>query len=85
VVTLIVVLFVTVTLVPRTLPKLTVAPAAKPVPEIVTLVPPPMLPVFGETDVTVGAEEGGGAVAVVKLQTGLVAVLFAIVLPTMRQ
>jgi len=85
VVTLIVVLFVTVTLVPRTLPKLTVAPAAKPVPVIVTLVPPLLVPVFGETDATVGAPEGGGGVAVVKLQAELLAVLLAIVLPTMRQ
>ena len=36
-------------------PKLTVAPARKPVPVIVTEVPPFAVPVFGEIDVTVGA------------------------------
>jgi hypothetical protein len=41
-------------------PKLTVAPALKPVPVMVTEVPPAVVPVFGETELTVGA--GVGAV-----------------------
>jgi hypothetical protein len=38
-------------------PKLTVAPDKKSVPVIVTLVPPPREPAFGETLVTVGAPQ----------------------------
>jgi hypothetical protein len=36
-------------------PKLTLAPVKKPVPVIVTFVPPPSAPAFGEIPVTVGA------------------------------
>ena len=39
-------------------PNVTVAPAAKFVPEIVTAVPPTLEPVFGEIPVTVGAGPG---------------------------
>jgi hypothetical protein len=38
----------------------TAAPARKLVPVIVTEVPPPVLPEFGDTDVTVGEGGGGG-------------------------
>ena len=61
----------------------TVAPDWKFVPVIVTDVPPVVLPLLGETDETVGA--GPGTPAVVKLQVAPFAVMFAIVLPTMRQ
>ncbi len=44
----------TVTLVAATLPKLTVAPEAKPVPVMVTDVPPAVEPLVGLTAVTVG-------------------------------
>jgi hypothetical protein len=44
----------TTTFVAALLPKITVAPAAKFVPVIVTAVPPAVVPVFGETLVTVG-------------------------------
>jgi hypothetical protein len=49
------VLLTTVTPVAAVPPKLTVAPAKKFVPAIVTVVPPPAGPVLGATDVTVGA------------------------------
>jgi hypothetical protein len=48
-------LLTTVTFVAADPPKLTVAPEAKFVPVIVTPVPPPADPEFGDTDVTVGA------------------------------
>src|SRR5277367_1942575 len=51
----IVVAFTTVTPVAAVLPKVTVAPAAKFVPVIVTDVPPEVDPLFGLTLVTVGA------------------------------
>ena len=54
VVAVIVVLLTTTTLVAAVLPNVTVAPAAKFVPVIVTLVPPTVEPVFGDTFVTVG-------------------------------
>jgi hypothetical protein len=54
VVAVIVVLLTTVTLVAATLPNVTVAPAAKFVPVIVTDVPPAVVPLFGETLLTVG-------------------------------
>src|SRR5580693_8388021 len=49
-----VVLFTNVTLVAGVPPKVTVAPEAKFVPMIVTAVPPAVVPVFGDTLVTVG-------------------------------
>jgi hypothetical protein len=48
------VLLATTTLVAAAAPNVTVAPAAKFVPVIVTAVPPPVDPVFGATLVTVG-------------------------------
>ena len=51
----IVVLFTTTTLVAAAVPKVTVAPAAKFVPVIVTAVPPEVEPLFGVTLLTVGA------------------------------
>jgi hypothetical protein len=45
----------TVTLVAATVPKFTVAPDKKPVPSMVTAVPPLVGPTSGETLVTVGA------------------------------
>ena len=47
--------FTTFTPVAAVPPKLTVAPVKKPVPEMVTAVPPAVPPVLGETPVTVGA------------------------------
>jgi hypothetical protein len=44
----------TVTLVAAALPNITAAPAAKFVPVIVTAVPPPAGPLFGDTLLTVG-------------------------------
>jgi hypothetical protein len=49
-----VVLFTTATLVAAVPPKVTVAPAAKFVPVIVTAVPPAVDPLFGDTLLTVG-------------------------------
>ena len=49
-----VVLFTTTTLVAAAPPNVTVAPAAKFVPAIVTAVPPDVDPLFGETLLTVG-------------------------------
>jgi len=49
-----VVLFVTTTLVAAVAPNVTVAPVAKFVPVMVTPVPPAVGPLFGETLVTVG-------------------------------
>jgi hypothetical protein len=49
------VLLVTTTLVAAVPPNVTVAPLRKPVPVMVTEVPPAELPEFGETLVTVGA------------------------------
>ena len=49
-----VVLFVTTTLVAAVPPNVTVAPAAKFVPVIVTAIPPAAGPLFGDTLVTVG-------------------------------
>jgi hypothetical protein len=54
----IVVLFTTLTFVAEALPNVTVAPAAKFVPVIVTAVPPPVDPVFGDTLLTVGTVFG---------------------------
>jgi hypothetical protein len=48
----------TTTLVAAVPPNVTVAPAAKFVPVIVTAVPPAVGPVFGDMLVTVGAEAG---------------------------
>ena len=50
-----VVLFVTPTPVAGVPPKLTVAPARKPVPVMVTGVPPAVVPDTGEIELTVGA------------------------------
>jgi hypothetical protein len=50
------VLLTTFTFVADAPPRLTVAPVRKPVPVIVTAVPPDVLPVFGTIDPTVGAE-----------------------------
>ena len=55
VVAIIDVLFTTVTPVAAVPPKLTVAPARKFVPVMVTAVPPPVLPELGEIALTVGA------------------------------
>ena len=49
------VLLTTVTPVAAVPPRLTVAPVRKPVPVIVTGVPPAVVPMLGEIDVTVGA------------------------------
>jgi len=54
VVAVIVVLFTTTTFVAAVLPNVTVAPAAKFVPVIVTGVPPATRPLFGDTLLTVG-------------------------------
>jgi hypothetical protein len=54
VVAVMVVLFTTVTFVAAILPNVTVAPATKFVPVIVTAVPPDVEPVFGDTLATVG-------------------------------
>jgi hypothetical protein len=54
VVAVMVVAFTTTTLVAAVPPKLTVAPAAKFVPVIVTEVPPDVDPLFGDTVLTVG-------------------------------
>ena len=54
VVAVILVLLTTVKLVAGALPKVTVAPAAKFVPVIVTAVPPEVEPLFGLTPLTVG-------------------------------
>jgi hypothetical protein len=51
----IVVLLTTATFVAAVAPNITVAPAAKFVPVIVTAVPPATGPLFGDTPVTVGA------------------------------
>ena len=58
VVAAIVVLFTTETPVAEVPPSFTVAPARKPVPLMVTAVPPLMVPGLGEIEVTVGAEFG---------------------------
>jgi hypothetical protein len=55
VVAVIVVLFTTTTFVAAAAPNVTVAPAAKFVPVIVTAVPPAVVPLFGETLLTEGA------------------------------
>jgi len=55
VVVVIEVLLTTTTLVAAVAPNVTVAPAAKLVPVIVTAVPPKVDPLFGDTLVTVGA------------------------------
>jgi hypothetical protein len=54
------VLLATFTLVAGVPPKLTAAPAAKPVPVMVTAVPPLVVPAFGETELIVSA---GGVTA----------------------
>jgi hypothetical protein len=54
VVAVIEVLFTTTMLVAAAAPNVTVAPAAKLVPVIVTAVPPDVAPVFGDTLLTVG-------------------------------
>jgi hypothetical protein len=61
------VLFTTVTPVAAVPPKLTVAPERKPVPAIVTAVPPLALPVLGVIEVTVGP----GAVPEVTIWTNV--------------
>ena len=55
VVAVIEVLLATVTFVAAVPPKLTVAPARKPVPVMVTAVPPAVEPLVGEIALTVGA------------------------------
>ena len=55
----IVVEFVTLTLVAAVPPKLTVSPELKPLPLMVTPVPPAVVPEVGVTPVTVGAAGGG--------------------------
>ena len=60
-VAVIVVLFTTLTLVAAVKPILTLAPETKPVPLIVTEVPPPVLPEFGVMPLTVGAGNGAAA------------------------
>src|SRR5581483_5829634 len=55
VVAVIVVLFATATFVAALPPNVTVAPLAKPVPVIVTDVPPAVVPELGEMPLTVGA------------------------------
>jgi hypothetical protein len=52
-------LLATFTLVAAAPPKLTVAPATKPLPEMVTAVPPPVVPELGETLLTLGEPDGG--------------------------
>ena len=59
VVAVIVVLFTTTTFVAAMPPNVTVAPAAKFVPVIVTAVPPAVGPLFGDTLVTVGGDHVG--------------------------
>ena len=54
------VLLTTVTPVSGDPPMLTVAPARKPAPAIVTLVPPVVVPLLGVIEATVGAELDGG-------------------------
>jgi hypothetical protein len=54
VVAVMVVLLTTATLVAAALPKVTVAPVAKFVPVMVTAVPPSVVPLVGDTLVTVG-------------------------------
>lgn len=54
------VLLTSVTPVAALPPRLTLAPARKPVPVIVTVVPPLMLPELGVTETTVGAGLDGG-------------------------
>ena len=50
-------------------PRLTVAPARKPVPVIVTEVPPDAVPVVGVIDVTVGARIASVGITVVQRAT----------------
>ena len=52
---------VTVPIVAATPPTVTVAPLTKSVPVIVTLVPPAVGPLVGDTDVTVGGVTVGGS------------------------
>ena len=52
------VLLTTVTLVAAVPPRVTVAPARKPVPVMVTAVPPAVVPDVGEIELTVGAGFG---------------------------
>jgi hypothetical protein len=54
------VLLARVTLVAGVPPRLTVAPVRKPVPVIVTRVPPLVVPVLGVTEATLGAGVDGG-------------------------
>jgi hypothetical protein len=54
------VLLTTLTLVAARDPNLTLAPERKFVPVIVTKVPPVVVPVLGDTEVTVGGCGGGG-------------------------
>ncbi len=61
VVAVIVVLLTTLTFVAAVKPILTLAPATKPVPLIVTEVPPAVVPEFGEMPLTVGAGNGAAA------------------------
>jgi hypothetical protein len=66
VVAVIEVLLATFTFVAATPPNLTVAPAEKPVPVIVTAVPPESDPEAGEIEVTVGAAAGMAALKLSK-------------------
>jgi hypothetical protein len=61
------VLLATFTFVAATPPKCTEAPDAKPVPVIVTGVPPDVAPELGETDETVGAGVGFAALKLSKV------------------
>ena len=65
VVAVICVALTTTTFVAALLPNVTVAPAAKFVPVIVTAVPPAVVPVFGDTLVTVGTGTWEGCVVAV--------------------
>ena len=82
---MIVVLLLTATPVAAVPPIFTVAPLTKFVPVIVTAVPPAVVPELGLILLTVGAGPGGGVPAVVKLYTGPLAVMLAIVLLTIFQ
>ena len=85
VVAVIVVPFTTTVLVAVDWPKLAVAPVAKLVPVIVTMVPPLTGPEMGLTAVTVAPGPGVVGVVVVNDQIGPPAMMFAMVFPTIRQ
>jgi hypothetical protein len=75
------VLLTTVTLVTAVPPKLTVAPVRKPVPVIVTAVPPAVVPEVGEIAVTVGGLALNVAICITQLE--LVTVPVALLLPVL--